>query len=413
MDENIEVPQYFLCPISLQIMKDPVTTVTGITYDRENIEHWLLTAEDVTCPATNQPLPRDSDLTPNHMLRRLIQAWCVVNAKNGIDRIPTPKTPLHKSTVVNLIRKLKNPVMYIDSLKKMDELANENEKNRKCMAEAGSARAMVLFVLKCFKEGKTTGLEEALRILHLTWNPSIIENQQLVQDNLDLVESLTWILKSTKIENNVVTKTQALIVLKKVIEVATPSLLNRLNPDFVKEMVNILQCNKLKTSQPAVKSTLQILIQMCPLGTNRMKIVEAGAVFELVETELDQNHESKKITELIFTLLAHLCSCADGRAQFLKHPAGIAMVTKRLLRISHATDDGGLHIFALISRFSATNEVLVEMLRVGGVSKICMLIQADCADDLKKKAREILRLHSNVWRNSPCIQVYLLTRYAR
>ncbi|XWS52788.1 hypothetical protein CRYUN_Cryun11dG0102400 [Craigia yunnanensis] len=35
MDE-IEIPQYFVCPISLQIMKDPVTVVTGITYDKEN-----------------------------------------------------------------------------------------------------------------------------------------------------------------------------------------------------------------------------------------------------------------------------------------------------------------------------------------------------------------------------------------
>ncbi|CAA2959569.1 E3 ubiquitin- ligase PUB24-like [Olea europaea subsp. europaea] len=413
MNENIDVPQYFLCPISLQIMKDPVTTVTGITYDRESIEHWLLTAEEVTCPATNQPLPRDSDLTPNHMLRRLIQAWCIANAKNGIDQIPTPKTPLQRSTVLNLIRKLKNPVMYVDSLKKMDELANENEKNRKCMAEAGSAKAMVSFVLKYFKEGKSTGLEEALRILHLTWNLSINENQQLVEDNLALVEALTWILKRANLENSVITKTQALTVLTKVIEVATPSLLERLNPGCIEEMIKTLHCNKLKTSQQAVKSALQILIRMCQVGTNQMKIIEAGTVFELVEAELDQNLESKKITELIFTLLAHLCSCADGRAQFLKHPAGIAMVSKRLLRISPATDDGGLHIFALITKFSATREVLLEMLRVGGVSKICMMIQADCADDLKRKAREILRLHSNVWRNSPCIQVYLLTRYAR
>ncbi|KAJ4967126.1 hypothetical protein NE237_018975 [Protea cynaroides] len=34
MDE-VDVPSYFLCPISLQIMKDPVTVSSGITYDRE------------------------------------------------------------------------------------------------------------------------------------------------------------------------------------------------------------------------------------------------------------------------------------------------------------------------------------------------------------------------------------------
>lgn len=47
MDE-IEVPKYFICPISLQIMKDPVTTITGITYDRDSIEHWLFTNKAMT-----------------------------------------------------------------------------------------------------------------------------------------------------------------------------------------------------------------------------------------------------------------------------------------------------------------------------------------------------------------------------
>jgi hypothetical protein len=70
--DDIEVPYYFICPISLQIMKDPVTAITGITYDRESIEHWLFISKNTTCPVTKQPLPRDSGLTPNHTLRRLI-----------------------------------------------------------------------------------------------------------------------------------------------------------------------------------------------------------------------------------------------------------------------------------------------------------------------------------------------------
>lgn len=115
MDE-VEIPQYFLCPISLMIMKDPVTTVTGITYDRESIEVWLVTAEEdmaVTCPVTKQNLPRDIELlTPNHMLRRLIQAWCIANASNGIDRIPTPKYPLDKSHMLRLVRQVKEFKFY-------------------------------------------------------------------------------------------------------------------------------------------------------------------------------------------------------------------------------------------------------------------------------------------------------------
>ncbi|KAL3518633.1 hypothetical protein ACH5RR_021222 [Cinchona calisaya] len=407
--EEIDVPQYFLCPISLQIMRDPVTTITGITYDRESIEQWLKTSEDATCPATKQPLHRDSDLTPNHMLRRLIQAWCTTNAKYGIDRIPTPKSPLSKSYVYKLIRDLKISQFYHNALKKLDELANENiEWNRKCMVEAGVTKVVVLLIIKCFKEGKTKGLEEALRILYHIWTATP-ENKQIVVENNDLFESLTWVLR-IHIDNHVVVKTHAIKILKVITEVSSSSssLIGQLKLDFFMLITSILRG---KLSQQAIKASLHVLIQSCPQGTNRMKIIEAGAIFDLIELEL--SNPEKRTTELIFCLLAQLCSCADGRAQLLKHPAGIAMISKRTLRVSSATDDRAMNIFAQITRFSATNVVLIEMLRVGAVSKLCMILQANCEAHLKKTATEILRFHSNVWNNSPCIQVYLLTRCAR
>ncbi|XP_073290679.1 E3 ubiquitin-protein ligase PUB24-like [Primulina huaijiensis] len=411
MDE-IEIPQYFICPISLQIMKDPVTTVTGITYDRESIQQWLLTAtaEDncsAVCPVTKQPLPRDSDLTPNHILRQLIQAWCTANAKSGIDRIPTPKYPVQKSAVFKLIRDVKSGdrLLHVNALKKLDELAAEDEKNQKCMAEAGVPKAMISLILKRFREGKLSGIEEALRILQLTWIPSA-ENKKIVEENMDLIQSILWVLKS-ELENGT-SKNQALTVLKNITEVASSSVMERFDLDFFKQMVTIL---RKKTSPQAMKSVLHVLNETSPSGRNRTKIVEAGAVFEIIELEL--SNPDKKTTELIFNLLANLCSCADGRQKLLEHAGGIAMVAKRLLRVSPATDDRALCIIESLARFSATREVVSEMLRVSAVSKLCMVLQADCSGYLKIKAREILRLHSNAWNNSPCIQVYLLTMHPR
>lgn len=419
MEQNadIEIPQYFLCPISLQIMRDPVTTTTGITYDRESIEQWLRTTSfhdeeesgaAAYCPVTKQPLPRNADLTPNHMLRRLIQAWCNAHVEYGIDRIPTPKSPLSKSFVFKLKRNLNVPNLRDEALQKMKELVHENEKNRKCMAEAGVSKAMITFTLKGFKEGKIDGISEALSVLNLIWIPTN-ENKQLLDENYDLIEAITWVLRnSTEMEN----RTHAMRALKLVSEVASSRLLEQLDLTFFTDMMKILRNNKF--SPPSmIKSVLHVLIQSCPWGRNRMKIIESGAVFELIEMELDNNHNDKKTTELVLCLLAQLCSCADGRAQLLKHAGSIAIISKRIIRISPATDDWALHIFGLISRFSATQEVLIEMLRVGAVSKLCMVLQADCEPYLKKQAREILRLHSNVWSNSPCIQVYLVTRHNR
>ncbi|XVF69273.1 hypothetical protein PTKIN_Ptkin11bG0067800 [Pterospermum kingtungense] len=405
--EEMEIPQYFVCPISLQIMKDPVTVVTGITYDRESIEQWLKTSKDATCPVTKQLLPSsNSDLTPNHNLRRLIQAWSTANvSNNSMDKTPTPKSP---SVVFKLIREFEAPSLYINALKKMEVLAKDSESNRKCMEEAGVTRALILLLIRCYKEGTTIGFEEALRILYLIWTPTC-EIKAFVNEKQDsIIDCLTWIL-GCEIENPVIVKTQAMLVLKKVIEVTNPMLLGKLKPDFFKEMLRVM---KLKRSQKATKSSLQILIQVCLCrGRNKSKVVEANAVFELIEFELQE--PEKNITELIFNLLAQLCSCADGRAQFLLHAGSIAMVAKRILKVSPATDDQAVHILSLISKYSANRQVLLEMLSIGAVTKLCMVIQADCVAYVKEKARGVLRLHSNLWNGSPCFTLYLFTRYRR
>ncbi|GFQ02590.1 E3 ubiquitin-protein ligase pub24 [Phtheirospermum japonicum] len=276
------------------------------------------------------------------------------------------------------------------------------------MAEAGVARAIFLFILRCYKDGQIDGLDHALRILQLTWTPSA-ENQKVLEDNyLDkFVNSVLWILNAD-VESAV--KALALVNLKSFTEIVSSVHLERLNSSFFTEIVKVLRENKI--SPLATKSALQILIETSPYGRNRMKIVEAGAVFELIEMELARPPE-KRTTELIFCLLAQLCSCADGRQRLLGHAAGVAVAAKRLLRVSPATDDRIMCVMESVARFAATPAVVVEMLRVGGVSKLCMVLQADCAVYLKKKAREILRLHSSDWSNSPCIQVYLLTRYDR
>jgi hypothetical protein len=273
--------------------------------------------------------------------------------------------------------------------------------------EAGMAKVMCLLIIRCFKEGRTSGLEEALRILRLVWSPTT-EIKHLVNEDNDFIPSLTWVLQCDEIDNHVIIKTEAIFVVKMAIEVASSRKLEPLKLEFFEGIMKALRC---KISQQAIKSAIHVLIEACPWGRNRLKIVEAGAVFELIELELQNSN--KNFSELIFNLLANLCSCADGRADLLRHAGSMAVVSKRILRVSPATDDRALNILSLVAKFSATSEVLQEMLRVGVVTKLCMVMQADCAKYLKEKARGILKLHSHVWNNSPCIAVYLLTRHQR
>ena len=67
-----EVPPSFICPITQEVMHDPVSTVDGQVYERSAIAAWL-EARD-TAPLTGAVLPMKL-LIPNVPLRSLIREW--------------------------------------------------------------------------------------------------------------------------------------------------------------------------------------------------------------------------------------------------------------------------------------------------------------------------------------------------
>jgi len=66
------VPEEFLCPITGDIMADPVVTVDGHVYEREGITAWLSVHD--TSPNTGSKL-ESKILIPNIGLRRAIATW--------------------------------------------------------------------------------------------------------------------------------------------------------------------------------------------------------------------------------------------------------------------------------------------------------------------------------------------------
>ncbi|KAG8387248.1 hypothetical protein BUALT_Bualt02G0001700 [Buddleja alternifolia] len=71
------VPEEFKCPLSKELMRDPVIVATGQTYDRPFIQKWLKSGNR-TCPRTQQVLSHTL-LTPNHLIREMIAQWCKSN----------------------------------------------------------------------------------------------------------------------------------------------------------------------------------------------------------------------------------------------------------------------------------------------------------------------------------------------
>ncbi|KAJ0690805.1 putative U box domain, Zinc finger, RING/FYVE/PHD-type [Helianthus annuus] len=193
LENEVEVPRFFLCPISLEIMKDPVTLSTGITYDRDTIENWLFSRKDNVCPVTKQVVA-DIDLTPNHTLRRLIQSWCTLNASSGVERYPTPRPPISKTEITKLLKDLNSPNHQMKSLTRLKSIVLESEKNKR-LTESVCAADYLSTIISNVNSGITSSSrDEALYILyHIKLSPPGLKT---LGKTGGFVDALTCVMQS-------------------------------------------------------------------------------------------------------------------------------------------------------------------------------------------------------------------------
>ncbi|KVH90570.1 E3 ubiquitin-protein ligase PUB23 [Cynara cardunculus var. scolymus] len=421
LENDVEVPPFFVCPISLEIMKDPVTLPTGITYDRDSIEKWLFAKKNNTCPVTKNVV-LDADLTPNHTLRRLIQSWCTLNPLSGVERVPTPRLPITKPQILKLLKDLKYPNLQMKTLKRLKLIVLENETNKRSMEAVGAVDYLVNVINDqnnltssspageysdddVERFGLATPADEALAVLyhmHLSQNGL----QGLFAKGGDFVDTLTRVMQCATA--NYESRTFAVLLLKSMFDAAQhmPVRTSSLKPEFFTELVNILVD---QISQKATKATLKLLINVCLWGRNRIRAAEAAAVPALIDILLDST--DKRVSEMVLLALDLLCQCAEGRSELLKHGAGLAVVSKRIFRISPVASDRAVRILHSVAKFSGNTSVVVEMLQLGVVGKLCLVLQVDCGSKMKEKAMEILKMHARVWNNSPCIPHNLISSY--
>ena len=69
----VDPPDSFYCPITREIMIDPVMTLDGQTYERTAIEKWFRNGKS-TSPSTGATLP-SLNLIPNIALRKAIEEY--------------------------------------------------------------------------------------------------------------------------------------------------------------------------------------------------------------------------------------------------------------------------------------------------------------------------------------------------
>ncbi|XP_020210361.1 U-box domain-containing protein 4 [Cajanus cajan] len=93
----VPIPADFCCPLSLELMTDPVIVASGQTYERAYIKNWIDLGLTV-CPKTRQTLAH-TNLIPNYTVKALIANWCESNNVQLVD--PTKSTNLNQASVLH------------------------------------------------------------------------------------------------------------------------------------------------------------------------------------------------------------------------------------------------------------------------------------------------------------------------
>ncbi|GMI87492.1 hypothetical protein like AT5G37490 [Hibiscus trionum] len=407
-DENGEmeltIPRGFRCPISLDLMNDPVMLSSGITYDRESIEKWI-EAGNITCPLTNQVL-RSLEPIPNHVIRRKIQDWCVENRSHGVERIPTPRVPISSVEVSGILSKLdvackKQDVKGCRALvTKLKSLAKESQSNKRCIATNGAggalSEAFAAFSAAASFDENVGVLEEILSAL-ITMFPLDGEAKNYLVST-PAIHCLIWFLSSGDLSR----RRNAVLALKELVssmedQRKTLNILSQIE-SAIEALFKLIKNPICSTS---TKASLTIIYHMIASSSNSsstiQKLVNLGIIPLLLETLVDTERST---SEKALGVLDGIVDNEQGREIAYNNALTMPVLVKKILRISNSATEFSVSILYKLCKNEQREDggVLVEALQVGAFQKLLLLLQLGCVEKTKERVSELLKM-LNLHRN--------------
>ncbi|XP_062200228.1 U-box domain-containing protein 21-like [Phragmites australis] len=414
----LDGPPEFLCPITLDMMWDPVVGPTGITYDRAGIEAWLLPTGRGTCPVTHGELCAE-DLVPNHTLRRHIQAWCAANSFHGVERVPTPRTPATPAQAADAVAEVEaaaregDAAWCAEAARGVRHLARVADRNRQCLASAGAARALAVafasFAPSAGAAGTGDVLDDVLAALVLVM-PIDEEAIAAIGSSRASVARLVTVAAHGDLHRRL----QAVVLVREIITFlcngsGAGAIDLSANVDAIVEVV-------VKTVRDAIcpQATKACLVAACHLAQAdecaAARLAAAGLVPVLVELLVDADRSSAEMA--LATLDATLAS-SDGRARARADALAVPVLVKKMFRVSDTATE--LVVSALwricklrqdddgMDTAEARRLAIVEALHVGALQKLLLLLQVGCMEETKEKATELLGLMVKYQAKGECI----------
>ncbi|KAJ8629027.1 hypothetical protein MRB53_022350 [Persea americana] len=345
-----QFPEDFKCPISLEIMSDPVILSSGHTFDRSSIQRWL-DSGNRTCPISQLPLPQHPSLIPNHALRSLISNFTLASSPK-LQPCPSNQTLL---SALSPSSPSSSSPSQLDSLRHLHALAKHNPNFRREITDSGAISA----VLRCLAAASyhDKALQEAA--LAVLFDLSLDDDNKVGLVAEGAVAHVVAALRNGTPSCRALAAT--MMTSLGVVEVNKATIGD--DPGAIQALVCLLRDGKGRGRREAATA----LYTLCSFPENKRRAVESGAVPVLLEL-------AGSGVERAVEVLGLLGKCKEGRGEMRRFD-GFVEVLVRVLK--KGSSRGVEHALSVLNSVCGCCEKMGIDAVKEGVLEICLGLVGD------------------------------------
>ncbi|KAH6822598.1 hypothetical protein C2S53_018321 [Perilla frutescens var. hirtella] len=382
-------PDDFRCPITLEIMSDPVTLSTGHTYDRSSILKWFRSGNH-TCPITGEKL-LSVDLVQNLALKRLIKEYCQEN-RIRFDESSGPNRESRSSSADAGSVAAEQAMALLANFLVGRLVAGRNEEQSKASSEIRLLTKTSNFNRSCFVEADAI---PPLLDLLCSSNPAEQDNAMAALLNLSKYQrSKKIIVENRGLELIVEILNNGLKMEARQHAAAALFYLASIEdnrrrigriPGAIPGLMGVLR----DESDRGKKSALAAILGLLMHNENHWRVLAAGLVLLLVN--LLRSSESEDLVADSLAVLATLAVKFDGAVAIIS--AGIVPLTMQILSSSNSRAAKEYCVSLLLS-LSSNDAADVVPLLVKNSSLMASLYSliADGSPRSSKKAASLIKI---------------------
>ncbi|XVF81258.1 hypothetical protein PTKIN_Ptkin15bG0141500 [Pterospermum kingtungense] len=337
LHEALSCPEEFKCPLSKELMRDPVILASGQTYDRPFVQKWL-NMGNRTCPRTQQVLSH-TILTPNYLIRELILQWC---KSQGIE-LPNPVEYGREDGVTEAER---------------DHFFSLLENLSAALPEQKAAAKELRSLTKRMPSFRALFGESVDAIPQLLTPLSGSESQSAVHP--DIQEDVITTLLNLSIHDS-----------NKKLVAETPMVIPLL--------MDALRSGSIETRSNAAAA----LFTLSALDSNKTLIGKSGALKPLIDL-LDEGHPlaMKDVASAIF----NLCIIHENKARAVRDGA-VRVILKKIMDGVHVDE-----LLAILAMLSTHQRAIEEMGELGAGPCLLRIVRESTCERNKENCIAILHI---------------------